>query len=97
MLIRINNWLGIKLIGKAGKASAIGATLKLDIAGQKLVRINQWSTSYLSNNDPRIHFGLGKFEKIDGLEIVWPDGQVEHLSDIEINKYTIIKQGKGNY
>jgi hypothetical protein len=92
-----NNWLGVYLVGKDGKTSAIGATLTLDVGEKRTVRINQWSTSYLSNNDPRVHFGLGKYDKIDRLEIVWPDGQVEHLSDIEVNKYITVKQGKGNY
>lgn len=90
-----NNWLGVYLIGKSGKASAIGATLTLKFANKKIVRVNQWSTSYLSNNDPRIHFGLGKLDKITELEIVWPDGQIEHISDIEINRYITIEQGKG--
>ena len=90
-----NNWLGVYLVGKNGKTSAIGATLTLEIGTKKLVRINQWSTSYLSNNDPRVNFGLGEIDKIDRLEIIWPDGQVEHLSDLEVNRYITITQGKG--
>jgi hypothetical protein len=90
-----NNWLGVYLVGKNGKTSAIGATLTLEMGTKKLVRINQWSTSYLSNNDPRVNFGLGEIDKIDGLEIIWPDGQVEHLSDLEVNRYITITQGKG--
>ena len=90
-----NNWLGVYLVGKNGKTSAIGATLTLEIGTKKLVRINQWSTSYLSNNDPRVNFGLGEIDKIDRLEIIWPDGQVEHLADLEVNRYITIRQGKG--
>ncbi len=90
-----NSWLGVMLIGETGKASAIGTTLTLEAAGNRFVRVNQWSTSYLSNNDPRIHFGLGEHKKIDALKIVWPDGQVEHLTDLEVNRYITIEQGKG--
>lgn len=93
----INNWLGVNLVGKNGKTSAIGATLTLEVGAKKIVRVNQWSTSYLSNNDPRVLFGLGKYDKIDRLVIVWPDGQVEKLSNLEVNKYITVKQGKGNY
>jgi enediyne biosynthesis protein E4 len=92
-----NNWLGVYLVGKTGKTSAIGATLTLETGAKKIVRINQWSTSYLSNNDPRVHFGLGKEDKITSLKIVWPDGQIEHLSDIAVNQYINVKQGKGIY
>jgi len=62
---------------------------------KKQVLVNQWSTSYLSNNDPRMHIGLGKSEKIDLLEITWSDGVKESYRDITGNQYIKITQGKG--
>jgi hypothetical protein len=59
------------------------------------VFVNQWATSYLSNNDPRIHIGLGNVKTVDTLEIYWNDGQKEAYRNITADKYITIKQGKG--
>jgi len=59
------------------------------------MRINQWATTYLSYNDPRLLIGLGEHNKIDKLEIHWPDGQKESFEPPPIDSYNIIKQGKG--
>ncbi|MBD0777906.1 CRTAC1 family protein [Maribacter sp. ANRC-HE7] len=90
-----NNWLGIKLTGKNGLASGIGAKLTLKTGDRKLVCINQWTTGYLSNNEPRTHFGLGKSSIIKELEIKWPDGKIEVIKNIVPNQYLTIAQGKG--
>ncbi|MBD1259025.1 CRTAC1 family protein [Maribacter polysiphoniae] len=90
-----NNWLGVKLTGKNGLASGIGAKLTLKTGDRKLVRINQWTTGYLSNNEPRTHFGLGKSSSIKELEIKWPDGKIEIIKNIVPNQYLTIAQGKG--
>ncbi len=90
-----NNWLGIRLYGKNGPATAIGAKVAIIAGGKKQVRINQNATSYLSYNDPRIHFGLGTAKKVDGLVVIWSDGSNEMFKNIEANQYIEIKQGKG--
>jgi enediyne biosynthesis protein E4 len=64
-----NHWLGITLLGRNGPASAIAAKVTVTTGGKKSVYINQWTTSYLSNNDPRLHIGLGSNKIIDQLEI----------------------------
>jgi hypothetical protein len=51
--------------------------------------------SYLSQNDMRMHFGLGNATKIDTLEIRWPSGKVEALKDLEADKFYSILEGKG--
>ena len=90
-----NNWLGLKFTGENGLASGIGAKITLYTGDKELVRINQWTTGYLSNNEPRIHFGLGKMGSIKELEIKWPNGKVESYHSIEPNQYLTIRQGKG--
>lgn len=90
-----NNWLGLTLTGKNGQASGIGAKVTLRIKDKNLVRINQWTTGYLSNNEPRTHFGLGKAGRINELEIKWPNGKIEVYNNIEPNQYLTIKEGKG--
>ena len=90
-----NHWLGISLKGKNGVSSAIGAKVTVTSGVKKQVLINQWSTSYLSNNDPRMHIGLGKNEKIDVVEIMWSDGIKETYRDISADQYISITEGKG--
>ena len=55
-----NHWIGMTLLGKNGPATAIGAKVTVVAGGKKQVHINQWTTGYLSNNDPRLLIGLGK-------------------------------------
>ncbi len=90
-----NNWLGLSLHGKNGPSSAIGAKVTVEYDNKKQVKINQNATSYLSYNDPRVHFGLGKQKKVDRIEIVWSDGTKNIYRNIEANQYLTILQGTG--
>ena len=90
-----NHWLGLTLKGMNGPASAIGAKVTVTAGGKKQVFVNQWATSYLSNNDQRIHIGLGSQKQIDQLEINWSDGKKEVYKNIASNRYLTILQGKG--
>ena len=91
----LNHWLGLTLVGKNGPASAIGAKITVESGILKQVLINQWATSYLSYNDPRLHIGLGKNSKIDKLEIRWPSGHTEIYINIKSNQYITIEQCAG--
>jgi len=51
--------------------------------------------SYLSSNDPRLHYGLGKNSKVDLIEIHWPDGKVEAIKDVAADKFITIEEQKG--
>ncbi len=90
-----NNWLGLTLKGKDGPISAIGAKVIVTAGEKKQVLVNQWATSYLSNNDPRLHIGLGQQKQIDLLEITWSDGKKEVYKNIAADRYLTIQQGKG--
>jgi hypothetical protein len=90
-----NHWLGLTLKGKNGPASAISAKVTATAGGKKQVLVNQWATSYLSNNDPRLHIGLGQQKQIDQLEISWSDGEKEVLKNIACDRYINILQGTG--
>ena len=90
-----NHWLGLTLKGKDGPASAISAKVIVTTGGKKQVLVNQWATSYLSNNDPRLHIGLGREKIITLIEIYWNNGQKEVYRNIEADRYVTILQGKG--
>ncbi|MCX6254645.1 MAG: CRTAC1 family protein [Bacteroidia bacterium] len=90
-----NHWMGLTLKGKDGPASAIGAKVTVTTGGKKQVLVNQWATSYLSNNDPRLHIGLGQQKQIDLLEINWSDGKKEVYKNIGSDRYITILEDKG--
>ena len=90
-----NHWLGITLTGDLGLSSGLGAYVTLEADGKKQVGVNQWSMGYLSNNDPRMHFGLGKAQKIDRLLVNWPDGTEQSFEDLETDQYITIDKNKG--
>ncbi len=90
-----NHWLGLTLQGKDGPASTIAAKVTVTAGGKKQVLVNQWATTYLSNNDPRMHIGLGQQKQIDLLEINWSDGKKEAYKNIDANRYVTISEGKG--
>ena len=51
--------------------------------------------SYISQSDLRIHFGLGKADKVDVLEVRWPSGHVDTLKDVKANQLIFVKEGEG--
>ena len=89
------HWLGLTLVGKDGPVTAIGAKVTVTTGDRKQVGVDQWATSYLSYNDPRMHFGLGDNAVIDQLEVRWNDGRVEVYRDVPADRYLTIVQGKG--
>jgi enediyne biosynthesis protein E4 len=90
-----NHWIGLSLKGKKGAASESGSKVTITSGGKKQVLFNQPATTYLSNNDPRIHFGLGAVDIVDIIEIKWADGETDVLKNIKCDQYLIIEEGKG--
>ncbi len=89
------HWVTIKTIGTRSNRDGIGARLKLtagDLVQYASVRSGE---SYLSGNDPRVHFGLGQKSSIDELEIRWPSGQLDRLRAVPLDRILIVKESKG--
>jgi hypothetical protein len=59
------------------------------------VIVNQWTSGYLSNKDPRVHVGLGDHKIVDELKIQWPDGSEEVFEKVKVNQYLNVTKGKG--
>jgi hypothetical protein len=85
----------IQLIGSTSNRSAIGARLTLTVDGQRQLREIQSGSSYLAQNDPRAHFGLGRAERAERLEIRWPDGSNDVVENLPANHLIVVRQGKG--
>jgi hypothetical protein len=91
------NWLGLKLEGVACNRDAIGTRLIWKAGGKTYRRLKNNGGSYLSSHDPREVLGLGDASKIDELEIQWPapSKRIEKLTNLEVNRYIHIVEGKG--
>jgi len=90
-----NHWLGLNLIGKKSNPDAIGAQISCQARDLRQTRFKVGGGSYLSSHDPRIVLGLAKHEKLDWLEIKWPQpsGLVQRLTDLPVNRYITIVEG----
>jgi len=75
------HWLMLRLEGRAGNPRAIGAKVTLEAGGLRQTRVVASGSSYLSQNDTRVHFGLGSRTRLDRVEVRWPDGRVTAVSD----------------
>jgi enediyne biosynthesis protein E4 len=90
-----NHWLTVVLMGTKSNRDGIGAALKLSSQGLVEVEQAKGGMSYMSASDPRIHFGLGQRTRIESLEITWPSGQVERLTNVPIDQIIVVKEGAG--
>jgi len=89
---RGRHWLQVQLIGREANRDAIGAAVKITLSGRTLVRHRASAGSYFSQHDPRLHFGLGEQDKIDRLEVVWPDGSRQTVQDVRVDTVLTVRQ-----
>ena len=89
------NALLIQAIGTKSNRSALGTKLTLTAATRKQVREIQSGSSYLAQNDLRAHFGIGRAPAAERLEVRWPDGSTEVITNLAANQVVTIRQGKG--
>jgi len=91
-----NNWIKIRAMGTKSNRSGIGARIECVTEGHH-PQIDEVRSggSYYSQNDLRVHFGLGKAQKVKTIEVRWPSGQVDTLSDVAVNQLIYIKEGAG--
>jgi hypothetical protein len=87
-----NNWITLRLIGTSSNRDGIGARIKIRSGNMQQIAQRKSTTGYLSQNDPRIHFGLGKNDSVDRIEIKWPSGKVQVLENIKANQIMDVKE-----
>jgi hypothetical protein len=87
-----NAWIGLHLIGTKSNRGAVGARVTITAGDLKIVRQIVGGSSYGSAHDPRLLIGIGQRKKVDSVDIRWPSGLVEKLSDVGVNRYTTIKE-----
>ena len=90
-----NHFVSLKLVGTEANRSAIGARVELQVGGQKQVNEVRSGSSFMSQNDLRLHFGLGSAREVDRIEVFWPGGKPETFEKIPLNQFLTIVQGQG--
>ena len=89
------HWVSFELAGSKSNRLAIGARLKVVAGGMTQTEEIHSGGSYLSQNDLRVHFGLGTASKIDSVEVRWPSGATDTLKNLAADTYYSVLEGKG--
>ncbi len=89
-----NNWIQIQVVGQKSNRCGIGTRIKVVTETHAQYREVQSGGSYLSFHDLRVHFGVGKVEQIERLEIHWTSGQVDSETDLPVNQRFIAIEGR---
>ncbi len=89
-----NHWLKVRLEGTKSNRSAIGARVLVRYGGKAQAQVVLSQSSYMSSNDPRLHFGLGPETTAD-IEVLWPTGAVEKFPSQKADRLVTILEGRG--
>jgi hypothetical protein len=90
------HWLLVRAVDPGlGGRDAYGATVRVRGGGRSWLRLVHSSSSYLSSNDPRAHFGLGSVDQVDEIEVLWPDGTTERFAGCRADQRIVLAKGAG--
>ncbi|MFQ5954490.1 MAG: CRTAC1 family protein [Kiloniellales bacterium] len=87
------HWLVVRTL--AGPRDALGAQVTLRAGDRRFVRLVQSAYSYASGNDTRAHFGLGPIDRIEAIEVTWPDGSRERFAAAGVDRELSVHKGRG--
>jgi len=90
-----NHWIAFHAIGSKSNRDGIGAKITVKAGTRTFVDEVRSGSSYVSNSDMRVHFGLGSATKIDWVQVRWPSGLVERFENLPIDSIRTLKEGSG--
>ncbi len=88
-----NHWIVFDVTNVYG-GTAIGARVRIEINGASRIRDVRSAYSYCAGNDPRVHFGLGKTNRIDSVSVRWPDGTTESFGPVASDRVLRLRRRK---
>jgi len=89
------HWIGFKLIGTRSNRSAIGAEVTLDAAGVRQLKVVDGGSGFASQNDRRVHFGLGETTQVDSVTIHWPSGTLQTVAHPAADRLHVVTEPGG--
>jgi hypothetical protein len=90
-----NHWIAVRTVGTKSNRDGIGARIRVKAGSRVLVDEVRSGSSYDSNSDMRVHFGLGPTAKVEWVEIRWPSGLLEHFANLPADEIHTLKEGSG--
>jgi hypothetical protein len=88
-----HHWLTIEAVGKRSNRDAIGTKIKITTgSGRTLYNHVTTSVGFMSSSDRRVHFGLGTETKIQSVEIQWPGGAAQRLTDVLADRFLKVEE-----
>jgi enediyne biosynthesis protein E4 len=90
-----NHWIAFRTIGTKSNRDGIGARITVKAGSRVLVNEVRSGSSYISNSDMRVHFGLGAATKLDSVQVRWPSGLSEQFDNLKIDHINEVKEGSG--
>lgn len=90
-----NHWIMIKCVGTRSNRSGIGTRVRVTTGGHSQIAEVMSGSSYYSQNDFRLHFGLGRASRVDRVELAWLSGVKETLRDLPANHLFVVEETKG--
>jgi enediyne biosynthesis protein E4 len=90
------HWLLVRVLDLAlGGRDAYGAEITVQAGGRRWTQWANPGSSYLCSNDPRVHFGLGTAEHVEGITVLWPDGTKEAFPGQPVDRVVELRKGSG--
>jgi len=87
-----NNWLKVLTIGKTSNRNGIGARMELTAGKSRQIREVISGSSYLSQSSLEVEFGLGQIDKIERIQILWPSGFKQNLTNVDVNQKLVFTE-----
>jgi hypothetical protein len=87
-------WIILELIDGRGRRNPPGARVTVEAGGRKQHALTHGKVTYLSQGDLRLHFGIGAAGKVDRLEVIWPTGARQVLTDLPADRLHVVREGR---
>jgi hypothetical protein len=89
------NSIEVRVVGSRSNRDGLGTRMTVTAAGRTQVREVKSGSSYLGQNDLRVHVGLGEATRVERIDLRWPAGTMETIRDVPANQIVTITEGKG--
>src|SRR5207249_4248285 len=90
-----NHWIAFRTIGSKSNRDGIGTKITVKAGTRTFVDEVRSGSSYISNSDLRVHFGLGSASKIEWVQVRWPSGLVERFDNLPVDAIHTLREGSG--